>query len=460
MSETKSLIIRLAGMFAGLLCGGLIAVTSTSGVALADVIPGISTQRVATGFVKPVFCTAPAGDFNRLFVVEKGGRIQILKLADGSRSTFLDITPLVATGGEQGLLCLAFHPSYATNRRFFVNYTGVAAGETRIVEYRAMAGAPDQADPASARLILTFSQPQANHNGGWLGFARGGSLFIATGDGGGANDSATGHTAETGNSQDITDNLLGKILRIDVNRDDFPTDPNRNYGIPSTNPFVNKTGDDEIWAYGLRNPWRCSIDRVTNNQYIGDVGQNAREEINFQPGTAGGGRNFGWRLREGTIANPAAGIGGPAPPGAFEPVYDYAHGSGPLEGNSVTGGYVYRGPIAALNDGTSFGTYFFADFVSGRIWSFQVNGSTIRQFTDWTMALRPVVGTITNVSSFGEDAAGNLYLVDYDGELFKIVQTTAPSPMLQTVVKEAILRVLTEPPNFTVTDRRESPSAN
>lgn len=431
MSRTKQMVHCLAGLCVGLALVGVVAAQPPP--------TGIRTLRVATGFVKPVFCGAPVGDFNRLFVVEQGGRIQILKLKDGSRSTFLDISSLVAVGGEHGLLGLAFHPQFSSNRRFFVNFTGKTAGEIRVVEYLAKVGVPDQADPASARLILTFSHPQTNHNGGWLGFGPDGFLYIASGDGGGGNDTGTGHTAGTGNAQDITNNLLGKLLRIDVNRDDFPADANRNYGIPATNPFVNKTGDDEIWAYGLRNPWRCSFDRLTGDLYIGDVGQNAREEIDFQPKNAVGGRNYGWRLREGKIATPAAGIGGAAPTGAIEPLYDYAHGTGPLQGNSVTGGYVYRGPIASLR-----GTYFFADFVNPRIWSIR-NGSLAIGFKDWTTELKPNVGAFNNVSSFGEDGSGNLYLVDYDGELFRIVSMSV-GLMPQTVAKEAILRVLTQPP--------------
>lgn len=409
--------------------------------------PGIATERVATGFVRPVFCSAPDAEIKRLFVVEQGGRIHTLKLQKpGKRSLFLDISAQITSDGERGLLGLAFHPRFETNRRFYVCFTGTV-GETRVVEFRAKPGAPEQADPASARLILTFSQPQSNHNGGWMDFGPDGFLYIASGDGGGGNDTGTGHTAGTGNAQDITANLLGKILRIDVDRDDFPADPNRNYGNPATNPFVDTTGDDEIWAWGLRNPWRCGFDRQTGDLYIGDVGQGAREEINFQSHLNGGGRNYGWRLREGTIATPTMDIGGAAPPGAIEPVYDYTHGTGPLQGRAVTGGYVYRGPITALR-----GTYFFADFSNSRIWSFQTTGTSITQFTDWTIALRPDVGTINNVSSFGEDGLGNLYLVDYDGEIFRITQTTASQP-LQERLRSAIVRTLTQPaagrPNHT-----------
>lgn len=404
------------------------------------IVSQIGSRRVATGFLKPLFCVSPPGDSARLFVVEQGGLIRILKLADGVQSTFLDISALLATNGEQGLLGLAFHPQYATNRKFYVNYTGSAAGETRVVEYQAMTTDPDQADPATAKLILTFGQPQSNHNGGWLGFDIAGWLYIATGDGGGANDTGSGHTAATGNAQDITDNLLGKLLRIDPNADDFPADANRNYKIPTGNPFIGKTGDDEIWAYGLRNPWRCSFDRQTGDLYIGDVGQGSREEIDFQPANAVGGRNYGWRLREGKIATPGRGIGGRAPAGAINPIYDYSHGSGTFKGNSVTGGYVYRGPITSIQ-----GRYFFADFANSKVWSFEINGSTVKNLTDWTAALTPDAGRIDSVSSFGEDDAGNLYIVDYDGELFRLVQQ-ATATSLDPIVPAFVRGILSTRP--------------
>ncbi len=443
MFGAKKMVFCLTGLCMGL---ALTGVAGEQPSATTPTPPGktpalITTKRFATGFVNPVFCGAPVGDFQQLFVVEQGGRLKILSLVDGSQVTFLDISSLIATGGERGLLGLAFHPHFMTNRRFYVNFTGIAAGETRIVEYLANAtGPPVQADAASARLIMTFSQPQENHNGGWLGFGPDGFLYIATGDGGNGNDTGPGHTDGTGNAQDITNNFLGKLLRINVNRDDFPDDPNRNYGIPRSNPFVNKDGDDEIWAYGLRNPWRNSFDRETGDLYIGDVGQDTREEIDFQPHSSTGGENYGWRLREGKIATPATGIGGHRPPGNVDPVVNYNHGSGSFAGEAVVGGYVYRGPIVGLR-----GTYFYADFVNSRIWSIQMINGTVNHFTDWTDALKPDVGAINNVSSFGEDAAGNLYIVDFDGELFRIVRK-ASGQSLQAIARDAILRILTQPP--------------
>ncbi len=377
----------------------------------------VTTERVATGLSSPVAAVAAPGQPGRMYVVLRGGEIRILDLATGQTTLFLNLTSLVVSGNEQGLLGLAFSPDYATDRRFFVNYTARGDGASNIVEYQASTGNPDVADPGSARLILRIPQPQANHNGGWLAFGPDGYLYASVGDGGGSNDSDTGHTPGTGNAQDLEDNLLGKILRIDPSPalDAWPDDDERNYGIPADNPFVGTAGDDEIWAYGLRNPWRNSFDRLTGDLWIGDVGQGAREEINFAPATSTGGENYGWRVREGSVATP--GVGGSAPAGAIEPLYDYTHGTGAFQGRSVTGGYVYRGPILELQ-----GKYFFADYVNQRIWSLTRSGNTYTDLTDWTSRLRPATGTINGISSFGEDAAGNLYIVDLDGEIYRVTQ--------------------------------------
>ena len=383
--------------------------------ARADVTDYVVVERVVSGLTRPIYVTAPRNDFDRLFIVEQhSGRIRILDLASGllNPTPFLTV-PGLSTGNEQGLLGLAFHPEYETNGFFYVNFTG-AGGATNVVRYRVSAANPDIAEPTSAMTILSFAQPQSNHNGGWIGFGPDGFLYINSGDGGGSNDSGPGHTEPGGNAQDITNNLLGKVLRIDVDGDDFP-DPDRNYAIPATNPFVGVQGDDEIWTYGLRNPWRASFDRLTGDLYIGDVGQNTREELNFQPGGSAGGENYGWRLREGKIATPTGDVGGPRPPGAIDPVYDYSHGVGPLQGFSVTGGYVYRGPNLPLR-----GKYFFADFSTARIWSIEHDGSAVTEFIDWTASFTPDIGTIDSISSFGEDATGNLYVVDLDGEVFRV----------------------------------------
>ncbi|MCZ6816143.1 MAG: PQQ-dependent sugar dehydrogenase, partial [Planctomycetota bacterium] len=308
---------------------GVEGIVSWFGLAVTAQTP-VTAARIATGLNRPVFVTSPAGDVDRLFVVEQHtGRIRIISLGDGTinGTAFLTVTGL-ATGNEQGLLGLAFHPDYAANGFLYVNFTA-NDGTTHIRRYTASSD-PNLADPASALTILTYSQPQSNHNGGWLGFGPDGYLYIATGDGGGGNDNDTGHTASTGNAQDVMDNLLGKILRLDVNGDDFPIDANRNYAIPPDNPFVGVAGDDEIWAYGLRNPWRASFDRRTGDFYIGDVGQREREEINVLPGSSIGGENYGWRLREGMIATPN--VGGARPPGAIDPIFDYSREGGTAQG--------------------------------------------------------------------------------------------------------------------------------
>lgn len=381
----------------------------------------VTTTRVATGFSQPVFATARKGEVGRLFVVEKAGRIWLLNLSSGARSSFLDIRPLVSTVSEQGLLGMAFHPQFSSNSIFYVNYTATD-GATNVVEYHIQAGNPDVADPATSRLLLRIPQPQANHNGGWIGFSPrdDDQLYIAVGDGGGSNDDDTGHTLGTGNAQDIDNNLLGKILKIYPFGDDFPADPDKNYVIPADNPYVNIPGDDEIWAYGLRNPWRNSFDRLTGDFWIADVGQDTREEINLQPSSSMGGENYGWRLREGAIANPTPGIGGPQPPGNVEPLYDYAHGAGQFQGKSIIGGYVYRGGLPDLQ-----GKYFFADYVNQKIWSLTRNGSTFTDLTDWTADFQPDQGSINGISSFAEDASGNLFILDLDGEIFQIVKTNA-----------------------------------
>jgi glucose/arabinose dehydrogenase len=384
----------------------------------------VTTERVASGLDLPLYVTAPPGDPDHLFIVEQhSGRIRVLNLADNSINAipFLTITGL-AQGSEQGLLGLAFHPDYATNGFFYVNVT-VTSGDTEIRRYK-VSSDPVVAIPDSKQLVLGYAQPQANHNGGWLGFGPDGYLYISVGDGGGSYDEDAGHTPGTGNGQDITSDLLGKMLRIDVNGDDFPADSTRNYAIPADNPFVGKTGDDEIWSFGLRNPWRASFDRATGNLYIGDVGQDTREEIDVQPAGSAGGQNYGWRLREGTIATP--GVGGARPPGEIDPIYDYPHGNGQFEGDVVTGGYVYRGPVAELR-----GQYFFADFESAHIWTLLYDGSDPSTFdgtnytnlTDRTAELAPGAGlSIDEISSFGEDAAANLYIVDLGGEVFRIVE--------------------------------------
>jgi glucose/arabinose dehydrogenase len=402
-----------------------IAWSATAATALA-VVTGAT--RVASGLSAPIYATHAPGDTSRLFIVERGGSIRILDLTTGSLvpQPFLSNLP-VDTAGEGGLLSMAFHPNFAENGRFYISATvdnnnltfqGASGDMTSVIrEYTVNPRNPNTANTSFTE-VYSWIQPQSNHNGGWIGFSPiDNYLYIATGDGGGGNDNATWHTPGIGNAQDLTNNPHGKMLRIDVDGDDFPTDSSRTYAIPSDNPFVGVTGDDEIWAYGLRNPWRNSFDRLTGDLWIADVGQNVREEVNFQAADSVGGENYGWRLREGSIATPSGGVGGPAPAGAIDPVHEYLHTSGTSGGFSITGGYVYRGPDASLR-----GDYYFADYVTANIWRFDSTNPTDLERINPLLTTN--VGSISSISSFGEDADGNLYIMDLNGgEVFRIDTT-------------------------------------
>jgi hypothetical protein len=367
----------------------------------------LGTVRVASGLESPSYVVAPPNDFNRLFVLElSSGRISVIDLTSGT----IGPTPFLTVPGVsgEGLQGLAFHPRYWANGFFYVYYFAAGPARTVVERYTRDAANPDLADPESGLTIIEVAQPYTNHNGGWIGFGPDGFLYVPLGDGGSQCD-PLGHGQNTGT-------LLSSVLRLDVDRDDFPGDPDRNYAIPPDNPFVGQAGADEIWSYGLRNPFRASFDRQTGDFYIADVGQYTREEIDYQPAASVGGENWGWDLREGLFATPNLGAcsGGPAPPGNVDPIYDYGHGGGDSEGGSVTGGYVYRGPGAELA-----GKYFFADYVNERIWS--IDAGTGAGFTDWTATLVPDVGTIDQIVSFGEDGGGYLYIVDLGGEIFRVV---------------------------------------
>jgi len=376
----------------------------TIGGASATAQAQITSQLFASMLNSPTFLTAPPGDTARVFVTERFGDIEILDANTGATiGTFLSIGD---TDGE-GLQGLAFHPNYAGNGHFYVYYRTTTL--SRLVRYT-VSGDPNVADSLSAHVVIEIAQPGPDHNGGWIGFGPDGYLYVPTGDGGNQHDPAN-------NGQNIVGELLGSVLRLDVDGDDFPGDPNRNYAIPSDNFFADKTGEDEMWAYGLRNPFRASFDRLTGDFYIADVGQNTHEEINFQPASSTGGENYGWRLREGTIATPSGGVGGPQPPDGVDPIYEYTHGGGDTQGLSVTGGYVYRGSITAIQ-----GKYFFADFVTERIWSVEHNGVSVTLFDDWTDDLVPDVSTIDQIVAFGEDANANLYIVDLSGQIFRVVE--------------------------------------
>ena len=385
-------------------------------------------DRPATGQNQVIALEFAPGDPNRLFIAERGGSISVFNLATNA----FEPAPLIVIEDldlevEGGLLGLAFHPDFQSNGKFYVNVTVDNGGipldkaeqylspfSTHIREYTATQY-PYVAS-ASFVNVLDFVQPQAWHNGGWLGFGPDdGYLHVLTGDGGAAFDIGPGHTPGTGNAQDLTNNLLGKLLRIDVDGDDFPREPLRNYAIPPDNPFVGQTGDDEIFAYGFRNPWQASFDRATGDLWIGDVGEATREEIDVIPAGSGGGQNFGWNQREGSIASP---VGGPLP-GSVDPVYDYERRGGPgnpaLQGNSVTGGFVYRGPDPDL-----YGKYLFGDFVSAQVWMFDPADAygTVQNIT---AELPPSAGQLRFLTTFGEDAAGNLYIGTIQGDVYRIV---------------------------------------
>ena len=360
------------------------------------------TKVFASGFDRPVWVGAPPEDRDHIWVVEQAGKIWKTDAETGERAEkpFLDITDRVTRKeNEQGLLGLAFPPDFAKSGRFYINYVGTD-NTSHIQRLHVSSSDSETADDSKTESLFEYKQPWGNHNGGWLAFGPDGCLYVGTGDGGAGND-------PHGNGQKL-DTLLGKLLRVDVS-------PDHGVKVPDDNPFVNQDGAEPlIWAYGLRNPWRCSFDRETGDLWIGDVGQNKWEEINYVPAGKGSGANFGWRLREGTHKTP--GVGGGKPKPSIEPVYEYDHGTGPKEGLSVTGGYVYRGPIAALQ-----GRYIFGDYQNRRIWSFVLTGGKMRDFQDHTEDFAPEAGHVGLISSFGEDPDGELYFTCLEGQVMKVV---------------------------------------
>ena len=357
----------------------------------------IAAERVASGLDQPIFAGAPPGDSNRLFIVEKKGVIKVLDLDTGHvlETPFVDLRTEISAAGEGGLLGLAFDPDYAQNGFFYVNLINLN-GDTEVRRYH-VSDDPNIADAESGTPILTIDQPdgRTNHKAGWIGFGPDGDLYIATGDGGGAGD-------PDGNAQNVN-SLLGKMLRIDVHGDDFPTDAARNYAIPTDNPFVGTSGADEIWALGLRNPFRNSFDRETGTLYIADVGQNKWEEIDIGKS----GANYGWDIFEGPApyspGTPTAGT-------VTSPIFSYDHNVG----TTVIGGYVYRGEGESLK-----GKYFFADFGTGHIYTLSESESGWIA-TDQTSHVYVNSGSIDMPTSFAEDGIGNLYVVDLDGDVFKL----------------------------------------
>jgi glucose/arabinose dehydrogenase len=363
-----------------------LAACAAGGSPAAEAPPGTGVRLtpLVSGLESPLFLTAPAGD-SRLFVVEQPGRIRVVRGGQLLPAPFLDLSARVSTGGERGLLGLAFHPRYAQNGFFYVNYTD-ASGDTRVERYRA-SPASDRADPASASLVLSVAQPYANHNGGHVAFGPDGMLYVGMGDGGSGGD-PQGHGQNPAT-------LLGALLRLDV-------DGGTPYAIPPGNPFAGQPGKRaEIWATGLRNPWRFSWDRQAGLLYLTDVGQNRWEEANVVPAGQAG-VNYGWNVMEGKHCYGAASC---SRDGLTLPVLEYEH----PDGCSITGGYVYRGrAIPAIQ-----GHYFYADYCEGWIRSFRYDNGQSVDARAWDL------GRLGNVLSFGEDASGELYVLSGSGTVYR-----------------------------------------
>lgn len=353
--------------------------------AAATDFPAISLKKVISGIDEPTDIASADDGSGRLFILEKKGRIRIFKDGKLQAEPFLDIRRLVkSSGSEQGLLGIAFSRGFKKNGTFYVNYTNhQGVGNSTVARYR-VAGNSERAEPASARIILNVKQPYSNHNGGQIAFGPDGYLYIGFGDGGSGGDPHN-------NGQSLT-TFLGKMLRLDVESGKVP------YGIPAGNPYKN-----EIWAYGLRNPWRFSFDRATKELYIADVGQDKYEEVHVQPAESRGGENYGWKIMEGLHCfkkkNCSQG-------GLTLPVAEYDHDTGDC---SITGGFVYRGSeFPALK-----GIYLFGDYCSGRIWGLKRTGST------WDKKL--LLKTTLQISTFGEDEAGTLYVADFGaGDIYTV----------------------------------------
>ncbi len=360
-------------------------VSATILLCLASIAPAYEANLVLGGLNNPIFVTHVPGDSGRLFIVEQGGLIRIFDFHEGLLDDpFLDLSGIVSGGGERGLLGMAFHPDYDSNGYFYVNFTrwnsGCVADDecTKIFRYE-LSGNPNLADPGSGFELLEIAQPYGNHNGGMIAFSPIDEyLYIGMGDGGSGGDPFN-------NSQnDLT--LLGKMLRLDV-------DGGVPYGIPPDNPFLGEAPLDEIWAKGLRNPWRFSFDRQNGDLWIGDVGQNAWEEVDFQPASSTGGENYGWRLMEGAHCyDPPVDCDDGS---LVYPVHEYSHGSG----CSITGGYLYRGSVVELQ-----GLYLFADYCNGRTWALDPSDMSVEEIlTDQNLG---------NIVSFGEDTHGEVYIVN------------------------------------------------
>jgi glucose/arabinose dehydrogenase len=392
-----------------------IVAAALAGAALASATradePALASVRVASGLHRPIFATAPPGDFDRLFILEQHtGRIRILDLATRELRgrPFLEMTGL-PTGLEDGLVSLAFDPQYATSGRFYLTFV-TGAGHVVHLARGTVSADPDVAEDR-LETLLALAHPVGYHHGASLAFGPDGLLYMTVGDGGPQGDPGD-------RAQDLSV-IDGKVLRLDVSGA-------AGYSIPPDNPYAGATGvRHEIWASGLRNPWRLSFDRATGDMWIGDVGYDAREEIDFEAAGGAGGTNFGWRCREGTLAHaasttiPCGSCDHPACP-LTPPIHEYGHSTG----RCVIGGYVYRGcAVPALR-----GAYFFADYANGRVWSLRRGADGGAVVTEHTDELVPAEGSIDKVSSFGEDGRGELYVLDRaQGELFRIVPAAPPA---------------------------------
>jgi glucose/arabinose dehydrogenase len=375
------------------LISGLLSIVSLATAQTVPAAPPDGTnyglERVTGSFNRPIYVTHAGDASGRIFIADQGGRIWVM--VDGSllADPFLDIRQIVNRGSnEQGLLGLAFHPDYESNGRFFIHYSDLPRGNTVIAEYAVSAENPNRANPEPQQIILQQEQPYPNHNGGEIAFGPDGFLYIGLGDGGSAGDPE--------NRAQNPSTLLGKILRIDV-------DAGAPYAVPLDNPFVdNSAFAPEIWAWGLRNPWRFSFDRETGDLYIADVGQNQWEEVNFQPASSTGGENYGWRPYEASQV-----YSGEPLADAVAPFAEYSHALG----CSITGGYVYRGEaLPELN-----GIYLFADYCSGNVWASYRDASSV-----WQTNL--FLQTGRTISSFGEDETGELYITDHgSGDILRLV---------------------------------------
>jgi glucose/arabinose dehydrogenase len=407
-------------MRAGRLTPALCVLLGSVLLGAAPAFAAVEPVLVASGLSAPLRVTAPAGDFERIFVVEQGGQVRIVKNGLLQGGSFLNLSGRISSGGERGLLGLAFHPDYARNGRFFVNYTDLS-GNTVVSELR-VSSAPDVANAGSERILLRQTQPYANHNGGHLAFSPiDGALYLGLGDGGGGGD------PENVAQNDGT--FLGKILRIDVDA----KDPGKEYAVPPDNPFAGRTSPrPEIWAKGLRNPWRFSFDRAMGDLWIGDVGQDTWEEVDWQPASSRGGENYGWRRMEGAHCyDPASGCQSPS---LTLPILEYAHSASPQR-CSVTGGVVARG--ASVPE--IAGRYVFADFCSGELFSVRRLGREAadprNHSAEWIPGSSRSIGSVTDI---GEDARGDVYVTDSAaGDVYRLATTTPSAVRLVPIVLDA-----------------------